>query len=96
MLGIFAPMAEPNFDELKSQLEKSNWPMIYMFKFIVPSNNHLIALVESLFGDDAEIKMQPSTNGKYTSITAREVMLSAENVIEVYKKASSIEGIISL
>lgn len=96
MLGTFAIMAEPNFDELRKKLENSSWPMIYMFKFIVLSDNQKIAIVESLFGDDAEVKLQPSSNGKYTSITAREVMLSADNVIEIYQKAASVEGIIAL
>ncbi|HTL82841.1 MAG TPA: DUF493 family protein [Bacteroidia bacterium] len=89
-------MAELNFDELKKKLEKNSWPQVYMFKFIVPSDNQKIALVQSLFEDDAEISLQPSSAGKYTSITARQVMLDAESVIEVYKKASSIEGIMSL
>jgi hypothetical protein len=89
-------MAEPNFDELKKKLEHQSWPMIYMFKFIVVSDNHKIALVESFFEDDAEIKLQPSSNGKYTSITARQVMLNPDAVIDIYHKASAIEGIISL
>ena len=89
-------MPEFNFDELKKKLEKHSWPAVYMFKFIVPSDNQKIALVQNLFGDDAEVKQQPSSKGNYTSITAREVMLSADSVIEVYQKASSIEGIISL
>ena len=67
-----------------------------MFKFIVPSDNQKIALVESLFEDDAEVSMQPSSAGKYTSITAKQVMLDAHSVIEVYKKAATIEGIMSL
>lgn len=96
MLGTFAAMAELNFDELKNKLEKNSWPAVYMFKFIVLSDNQKIAIVESLFGDDAEVKLQPSSNGKYTSITAREVMLSADQVIEVYTKAASVEGIIAL
>lgn len=89
-------MAELNFDELKKKLEKQSWPMVYMFKFIVPSDNQKIALVEGLFEDDAEISMQPSSKGKYTSITARQVMLTAGHVIEIYEKAATIEGIISL
>lgn len=67
-----------------------------MFKFIVPSDNHKIALIESFFEDDAEIKMQASTNGKYTSITIRQVMLDPSAIIEIYVKAAAIEGIISL
>ncbi|HLG02407.1 MAG TPA: DUF493 family protein [Bacteroidia bacterium] len=89
-------MAEPNLDELKNKLSKLSWPMIYMFKFIVPSDNQKIALVESLFDDGAEVKHQPSEHGKYISITARQVMLSPDNVIEIYRKASYVEGIISL
>lgn len=90
-------MAEFNYDELRNKLNAQNsWPQIYMFKFIVPSDNHKIALVESLFDDGAEIKMQPSSKGKYTSLTARVVMLDAEQVIEIYKRASTIDGIISL
>jgi hypothetical protein len=90
-------MAEINYDDLRAKLNKgATWPQLYMFKFIVPSVNHKIALVESLFSDDAEIKLLPSSGGKYTSVTARVVMLDAEQVIDTYKKAAEIEGIISL
>lgn len=90
-------MAEFNYDELRKKLNAgSSWPQVYMFKFIVPSDNQKIALTESLFEDDAEIKLQPSSKGTYTSVTARVVMMDAEQIINIYKKASSIEGIISL
>ena len=89
-------MTNSKFDELRKKLDNESWPAIYMFKFIVPSENHKIALIESFFEDDAEIKMQASTNGKYTSITIRQVMLDAPAIIEIYVKAAAIEGIISL
>lgn len=90
-------MASDNFDALRKKLEEGNtWPMVYMFKFIVPSDNQKIALVEALFGEDSQVSIRSSSKGKYTSITAREVMLSPEAVIDVYKKAVSIEGVISL
>ncbi len=89
-------MTNSKFDELRKKLDNESWPAIYMFKFIVPSDNHKIALIESFFEDDAEIKMQASTNGKYTSITIRQVMLDAPAIIEIYVKAVAIEGIISL
>jgi len=90
-------MAEFNYDELRKKLNAGgSWPQVYMFKFIVPSDNQKIALTESLFEDDAEIKLQPSSKGTYTSVTARVVMMDAEQMINVYKKASAIEGIISL
>lgn len=89
-------MTNSKFNELRKKLDNESWPAIYMFKFIVPSDNHKIALIESFFEDDAEIKMQASTNGKYTSITIRQVMLDAPAIIEIYVKAAAIEGIISL
>jgi hypothetical protein len=90
-------MAEPDYyNDLLEKLKKEAWPNIYMFKFIVPSDNHKIAMIESFFEDDAEIILQPSSNGKYTSVTIRQVMLSAEAIMEVYKQATVVEGIISL
>lgn len=89
-------MTNSKFEELRKKLDNESWPAIYMFKFIVPSDNHKIALIESFFEDDAEIKMQASTNGKYTSITIRQVMLDAPAIIEIYVKAAAIEGIVSL
>ncbi|GAB4151130.1 MAG: DUF493 family protein [Bacteroidia bacterium] len=90
-------MSTFSYDELKKKLEQnSTWPSVYMFKFIVPSDNKKIALVERLFDDGAEIKLQPSSKGTYTSITIRTVMLSPDHVIDIYKKASEIEGILSL
>lgn len=90
-------MAEINYDDLRAKLNAgAQWPQIYMFKFIIPSVNQKIALIESLFADDADIKLLPSSGGKYTSVTARVVMLDAEQIIDIYKKAAEIEGIISL
>ncbi len=90
-------MSAPDFSALRQKLEKDfSWPSLYMFKFIVPSDNQKIAKIESLFGDDSEVKLQPSSAGKYTSITARQVMLNPDGVIEVYQKAAEVEGIIAL
>jgi len=90
-------MQDPDFSELRAKLEQnSTWPMLYMFKFIVPSDNKRIAQVQNLFDDGAEISSKESSGGKYTSITARQVVLSADMVIEIYQKASRIEGVIAL
>jgi putative lipoic acid-binding regulatory protein len=90
-------MAEgTNFENLRARLEKLSWPMVYMFKFIVPAKNKQIAQVEGLFSSEAEISQKESSEGNYISITARVVMLSADNVVEVYEKASRIEGLMAL
>ena len=84
-----------NFQKLKLQLEKQEWPAVYFFKFIVPNDNEKIAKISSLFGE-AEINFKTSSTGKYISIGAKEVMLNTDAIIEVYKKASQIKGVISL
>ena len=85
------------FKGLLDQLRKEReWPMLYLFKFIVPNDHQKLALVEALFGAEAQVSINESRNGKYLSISAKEMMLSAEEIIERYKKAQKIEGIISL
>lgn len=91
-------MDEEKLSKIKDTIEASQaWPGVYMFKFIVPSENSKIALVEAIFSSDtAEIRMSVSKNGNYTSITAKELMIDANQVMEYYRKASEIEGLIAL
>ncbi|MFT5973627.1 MAG: putative lipoic acid-binding regulatory protein [Cryomorphaceae bacterium] len=91
-------MEDPKLVKLKIALDQvHDWPSMYLFKFIVPSENQKVAQVEALFNaDTAEIRLRQSKNGKYTSVTAREVMTSAEEVISCYKESYKIEGLIAL
>jgi uncharacterized protein len=77
-------------------IESTSFPSIYMFKFIIESNNRNIALVESLFEPEAELHTKESANGKYTSVTAKQVVINVEEVIDVYKRAALIKGIMFL
>lgn len=88
---------DEQFEKLRAQLAKEkDWPTIYMFKFIVQADNRKIALVESKFSDEATISQKESANGKYISITIKEVMLDADSIIEKYKEMEGIEGLIAL
>ncbi len=69
------------------------WPALYMFKFIVPSEK--ADEVTRLFPMHASTQKE-SREGKYTSITLQMMMPSSDAVIEVYQKASTIEGLIAL
>lgn len=93
-------MSEVDEEFLKSLEKKLNattqWPSVYMFKFIVPTDNRKIALIESMFGDEAKIYSKESRGGKYISITIKVVMLSALEIIEKYRSAAKIEGLIAL
>lgn len=86
------------FESLRQKLEEGfDWPRVYLFKFIVPAENDKIAQVENLFNsEEAEITMRTSSKGNFVSVSAKEMMLSPEKVIERYKKAAEIEGIVSL
>tara|TARA_R110002049_G_scaffold270056_4_gene447054 strand:- start:984 stop:1253 length:270 start_codon:yes stop_codon:yes gene_type:complete len=82
---------------LKEKLEKGfSWPSVYLFKFIIPANNQKVALVEKEFGDTAQITSRESKNGKYISISIKEVMINPDEVIKKYQSLDSIEGIMSL
>ena len=88
---------DEQFEILRARLAKEkDWPTIYMFKFIIQADNRKIALVESKFSDEATISQKESANGKYISITIKEVMLDADSIIEKYKEMEGVEGLISL
>ena len=84
------------FDALRVQLELLEWPNVYLFKFIVPNDNQHLAQVSALFDENSEVVFHESQTGKYVSVSAKEIMLSAQTIIEVYERASKIPGIISL
>ena len=78
-------------------LEKLNqhysWPALYVFKFIVPREKN--DEVRNLFPLH-EVTQKESSQGTYSSFTVQMMLPSGEAVIEVYRKVSSIEGIIAL
>ncbi len=90
-------MTEEELNSFKQKLSESmTFPSVYMFKFIVASENRAIALVESLFDADADMHTKESGTGRYTSITAKQVVMNVEEIIAVYKKAATIPGIMFL
>lgn len=81
-------------EEFKKKLDDvHDFPALYMFKFIVTEDKK--GEVESLF-PSSELEYKPSSKGKYTSVTAKVMMQSSDDVIAIYKKAQKIEGIIAL
>jgi putative lipoic acid-binding regulatory protein len=88
-------------EEAKNRLrerlnEVHEWPSVYMFKFVLePDEDRLQALL-ALFPAESEILRRYSSGGKYLSITVKEVMLNAEEVVLRHERAASIQGIIVL
>lgn len=84
------------FEKLKEQLELQEWPDVYLFKFIAPNQSEAVARVTALFDDGSDLHFQPSRTGKYISISAKEMMLDVESIMEKYRRAAEISGVISL
>jgi hypothetical protein len=73
--------------------ETVKFPTEYLFKFIVPSSevHHVLLILKGM-----DIDERASANGKYISVSGKNVFNSSEEIIEIYKKASVIKGVISL
>ncbi len=88
---------EAKWKSLEEKLAQDEWPLVYLFKFIVPADNERIAQLEELFNTtEAQVTMRTSKKGNFVSISAKEMMISPQKVIERYKEAAKIEGVISL
>lgn len=80
--------------DFKDQLDQEHeWPDLYMFKFIVPSDRQ--SQIEALF-EPEQITSKASKRGNYVSVTAKVTMRSSDDVIAVYEAAYRIEGVIAL
>jgi putative lipoic acid-binding regulatory protein len=69
------------------------WPALYTYKFIVPTGKE--TEVKNLFPHH-QVTEKQSKQGKYTSVTVQVMMQSSDAVIEIYRKAAEIEGIVAL
>ena len=87
-----------NKSGFKKLLEENySWPCLYMFKFICPAKNENIAHLESLFNSESsEVIIRQSSKGNFVSVTAKEIMLSPEKVLNRYKEVEQIPGLLSL
>ena len=90
-------MNEEQKEKLRASLNHVHeWPSLYMFKFIVPTISDKFEKLTALFPEDSNIITKQSSNGKFTSITIKEVMVGADDVFSRYEKVSKIKGVISL
>jgi hypothetical protein len=89
---------EEFYDRLKVELDFSNtWPALYLFKFIVPTENDNVERVELAFDCmGAVIKTTKSRTGKFTSISVDVTMKNAQEIVDKYIEVSTIKGIVSL
>jgi len=90
-------MNEERFEKIIESLnEVHDWPNVYIYKFIFEDKPNNKEALLNIFSEEIEISTNYSRNGKYISITIKEVMLKSEDVLHRYKEAAKIEGIIAL
>lgn len=70
------------------------WPSLYTFTFIVPSERR--DDLKQLFPLHTTASERSSEKGKYVSLTYQMMMPSSHSVIDVYRKASVIDGLVAL
>lgn len=85
-----------DFDKLREGLLANHtFPTKYMFKFVVPNTPEKSDELKSLF-PSAELTTNLSKTGKYISYTAVVKMDSVDEIILIYRKAGTIEGVLAL
>lgn len=82
---------------LKEKLETTlPWPSTYRFKFIFKDDLRLMANIESWFSGDVQVSHSFSRNKTYISLTIDARMRNADEVIDIYRKGMTVEGLIML
>ncbi len=93
---------QPQSDDFYSRfydqlLESQAWPGVYLFKFIVKTESKHLNSLKVLFDNKAAQFSEKSSSKKtFTSLSVKVTMESPDSVIQIYKKASTLEGIITL
>jgi len=92
-LLIIFNMGKP-YQAFREKLEAEHkWPSEYMFKFILPQGRE-----EEMYQilPRENWRKRASKSGNYESFTAKLVVNSSQEVIDIYEKAHKIEGLIAL
>lgn len=89
---------EEFYTSLKKNLEENhNFPEDFLFKFIFPNDNDKLTELYQVFDETQyTISTRESKNGKYISASITAFVLDSNQVINLYKAVSKIEGMIML
>jgi len=90
-------LSEEAKNRLRDRLDEVHeWPSVYMFKFVLEPSEERLNAVLGLFPAESEVLRRYSAGGKYVSVTIREVMMNADDVVARYDVATGISGVIVL
>lgn len=90
-------MDNEKYKKLKELLsENTNWPMSYMFKFIVPNNKEHINRVVALLPFQGDFGFKNSKNNKFVSISCVAQMSDAQKIVDITTSISEIPDVMVL
>lgn len=81
---------------LKELLDKENYPLVYLFKFIIKNDSDKIVDIKLCFDETAEFETNPSRNGNYISVSIKQMMLSSDDILLRYERVAKIKNVIVL
>jgi putative lipoic acid-binding regulatory protein len=90
--------SESFYSRFRDQLIISqNWPGTYLFKFVVKSESPHLDNLKLLFDSyHPQFSDKQSSKKTFTSLSIRVRMDSADQVIQIYKQASQLDGVMAL
>lgn len=87
-------MNKPSCEDFRKKLEAlQEFPCTYPFKFIVPAER--VKQARELF-PEGTTSVRLSRTGKYASVSADLTMNTADEIVAIYQRACSIEGVMAL
>ena len=91
-------MQDDFYRKLKKMLKDSgDLPGDYTFKFVIPNQNKELAELQRIFDKaNPQFSTKQSKGGKYLSLTVQLFALDEDYIIEYYKEASKVKGVIML
>ncbi|MDE5423938.1 DUF493 family protein [Ancylomarina sp. DW003] len=90
-------MDQEKYQKLREQLiESTQWPSLYMFKFIIPNKDEKLEAVKAMFPAGTKFAFKTSKDIRFISITVKIKMKNADEVISIYAQANKIEGLLAL
>ena len=88
---------DADLEKVRSLLwAEQKWPGIYFFKFIVPNDKVKLDQVKKLFQHEDQISYRTSKDIRYIALSCKQEMKNPDEVMEIYKKAGEIDGVIAL
>ena len=90
-------MDQEKYNQIRKQLiDSTQWPSIYMFKFIIPNKDEKTEAIKAIFPKGTQFAFKTSKDMRYLSITIKIMMKDADAVIAIYEQTKHIEGILAL